>query len=170
MRRFSSAFTTDTHPLHATFLKKLSACIFEWDAQDLANLRRAKVAELRVKHIPAADVDSHLTKDELAKHCKRRTRGTETTTRLIQGLIDVLDTEQGCDTMGVPLFHHERIQDVWETQQRHVKCIQDVPGYPLYRQTGTITKGGVVLKVYRCARGSTSLESFHKHVANFVPG
>ena len=31
-------------------------------------------------------------------------------------------------------------------------------------------KGGVVLKVYRCARGSTFLESFHSHLKNFIPG
>ena len=38
----------------------------------------------------------------------------------------------------------------------------------LYTQTGRLTKGGVILLVYRCARGSTSLESFHLH--RFIPG
>ena len=56
----------------------------------------------------------------------------------------------------------------WSTQRRHVKCIQDPPGITLYTQTGQQVKGGVVLPVYRCARGSTSLESFHLH--RFIPG
>ena len=40
----------------------------------------------------------------------------------------------------------------------------------LYTITGYITKGGVKLPVLRCARGSTSLESFHLHIARFIPG
>ncbi|XP_047217956.1 uncharacterized protein LOC124866285 [Girardinichthys multiradiatus] len=37
-------------------------------------------------------------------------------------------------------------------------------------QIGTLTKGGISLPVYRCARGSTSLESFHLHLDHFIPG
>ncbi|KAB5574598.1 hypothetical protein PHYPO_G00210810, partial [Pangasianodon hypophthalmus] len=56
-------------------------------------------------------------------------------------------------------------------QKRHVKCIQDVPSVSLYTETGTTTtKGGIVLTRYRCARGSTSLESFHCHMQRFIPG
>ncbi len=36
--------------------------------------------------------------------------------------------------------------------------------------TGHLTKGGVLLPIVRCARGSTSLESFHLHLARFIPG
>ncbi len=36
--------------------------------------------------------------------------------------------------------------------------------------TGHLTKGGVTLPTVRCARGSTSLESFHLHMARFIPG
>ena len=35
---------------------------------------------------------------------------------------------------------------------------------------GHIRKGQVLLQVLRCARGSTSLESFHLHLARFIPG
>ena len=41
-------------------------------------------------------------------------------------------------------------------------------GVSLYTNTGSITKGGVVLPVLQCARGTTSLESFHLHLARFV--
>lgn len=38
------------------------------------------------------------------------------------------------------------------------------------KNTGYINKGGIKLPVFRCARGSTSLESFHLHLARFIPG
>ena len=59
---------------------------------------------------------------------------------------------------------------VWTDQQRHIPCIQDPESFPLYMKTGTLKKGGVVLSCYRCARGSTSLESFHLHLNRFIPG
>ena len=64
----------------------------------------------------------------------------------------------------------ERMQATWDQQQKHVACIQDMAGMSLYRETGQTTRGGVVLTKYRCHRGSTSLESFHRHLAMFVPG
>lgn len=44
------------------------------------------------------------------------------------------------------------------------------PGVQLYTVTGHLKKGGVTLPILRCARGSTSLESFHLHIARFIPG
>ncbi|XP_066554861.1 uncharacterized protein LOC136744559 [Amia ocellicauda] len=59
----------------------------------------------------------------------------------------------------------------WDCCSRpHLACIQDPEGVQLYTQTGQLRKGGVLLPVYRCARGSTSLESFHLHLALFIPG
>ena len=72
--------------------------------------------------------------------------------------------------MGVPLFDHDQITEGWGKQRRHIACIQDVEGLELYAVTGTMNKGGVVLQVYWCGRGSTSLESFHAHLKNFIPG
>ena len=51
-----------------------------------------------------------------------------------------------------------------------MKCIQDRPDLPLYAVTHEITKGGKCLPVHRCARGTTSLESFHRHYNTFIPG
>ena len=31
-------------------------------------------------------------------------------------------------------------------------------------------KGGITRRVYKCARGSTSLENFHLHMTRFIPG
>ena len=109
-------------------------------------------------------------KKALARYCRQTTRGVEETTRLIKELITSLDGEQGRDTMGVPLFDSARIWDVWESQKKHITCIQDPPGLQLYTKTGEACIGGVQLPIYRCARGSTSLESFHLHLNRFIPG
>ncbi|KAK1789991.1 hypothetical protein P4O66_002306 [Electrophorus voltai] len=74
------------------------------------------------------------------------------------------------DTMGVRLLDRKKMEDMWQTQRRHLHCIQDPLGVQLYRRVGQVTRGGVVLPVYRCARGSTSLESFHLHLNPFIPG
>lgn len=85
-------------------------------------------------------------------------------------LIETFMGVQGLDTLGVPLFDNEKMANIWESQKRHVKCIQDPVHVSLYTCTGTLKKGTVQLPTYRCARGSTSLESFHNHLAKFIPG
>ena len=76
----------------------------------------------------------------------------------------------GSDALGVPLLDAEKMQATRDQQQKHVACIQDMAGVSLYRETGQTTRGGVVLTKYHCHRGSTSLESFHRHLPMFVPG
>ena len=115
-------------------------------------------------------VISRITSRELALHCHRTTRSAEEITENITNLIEAFDGDQGHDTLGVPLFNHTRIWEEWEKAREHVSCILDPPGIQLYTEVGTTTKGGVELKVYRCARGSTSLESFHLHLNHFIPG
>lgn len=173
MRRLASGCTTDAHPLYPTFMACLSACIFEWDASDLALLRQAKREQLLQEGVPTIThqlVDSKISKQELAQFCRRRTRGEEATIHLIERLLTELGGQNGNDLMGVPLLDEVRMKNIWRVQKRHVRCIQDVPGVQLYTVMGTTTKGGVVLQRYRCARGSTSLESFHCHLNRFIPG
>ncbi|XP_019953452.2 uncharacterized protein [Paralichthys olivaceus] len=173
MRRFAAGVTTEAHPLYGIFMARLSTCIFGWDPEDVAALRRAKEGELaakRIGHISEEALATRITRRELALHCRRRTRGVEETTRLIGSLISLVDSASGKDTLGVPLLDHERIQQIWQEQQKHVGCIQDPEDFPLYTKTGTLKKGGVELPCYRCARGSTSLESFHLHLNRFIPG
>ncbi|KAK0138894.1 hypothetical protein N1851_024567 [Merluccius polli] len=173
MRRMSAGCTTDAHPLYATFMSCRFACIFEWDPEDIALLRRAVTEQLRqegVRVISDGLVDKRITKKDLAFYCRRRTCGEDSTFRLIDQLLQELMGDKGRDLLGVPLLDRVRMEHIWRVQQRHVKCIQDVPGIPLYTETGTTTRGGIVLTRYRCARGSTSLESFHLHLQRFVPG
>ena len=81
----------------------------------------------------------------------------------------MLSLSSATDTLGNPLLR-ENIADIWMEQKQHVACIQDPPDVCLYTITGHLTKGGVNLPVYRCARGTTSLESFHSHLVKFIPG
>ncbi|CAM4568810.1 unnamed protein product [Leuciscus chuanchicus] len=173
MRRFAAGVTTEAHPLYGIFMARLSMSIFEWDPEDVAALRRAKEGELAAKktgYISEKAVRARINRRELALHCRRRTRGEEETTILIGKLIDQFDSVDGKDTLGVPLLNHERIQQIWKEQRKHVQCIQDPEHFPLYIKKGTLKKGGVELCCYRCARGSTSLESFHLHLNRFIPG
>ncbi|XP_064820251.1 uncharacterized protein LOC135538214 [Oncorhynchus masou masou] len=106
---------------------------------------------------------------EMALHCRRRTRGAAATEVLLLDLLETFNGERsGFDTLGIPLLDSIRIQAIWKEQRRHLHCIQDPPGVQLYTETGKITKGGVMLPVSRCARGSTSLESFHLHLNRFI--
>lgn len=151
-------------------MSQLSQCIFEWDESDLSLLIEAKKGELVQAGLadpsPSA-VRNSLSKEELSRHCKRKTRGHQETLKEIEALLLALFPLT--DSLGVPLFKEE-MKVIWQEQQQHVSCLQDPPGVPLYTVTGHITKGGVKLPVLRCARGSTSLESFHLHLARFIPG
>ncbi|XP_076460320.1 uncharacterized protein LOC143293387 isoform X2 [Babylonia areolata] len=173
MRRIATAVITEVHPLYAGFMSRLSRAIFAWDEGDFSKLleaRRAQLQEEGFLHPSDADVLKRIMRRDLALHCKRITRGVEETKRLVRELLEVYTSEQGKDTLGVPLLNNERAWQTWKEQERHLPCIQDPPGISLYTQTGTVTKGGICLPTYRCARGSTSLENFHLHMNRFIPG
>jgi hypothetical protein len=173
MRRFATAVTTESHRLYSVFMSQLSHCIFQWDKDDLDLLKKAIRMEMFLGHVtdPSEDdVIRRISRKEMALHCKRTTRGQDVTARLLKDLIEAFDGEQGKDVMGIRLLDHDRIWERWRTQECHIACIQDPPGIPLYIQTGTLNKAGIELPVYRCARGSTSLESFHLHLQRFIPG
>ncbi len=172
LRRFTAGLHTDSHPLYGLFMAKLSACIFVWDEGDVALLREAKRRELEQQQGITGLTDelltSKLSSKQLAQHCRRCTRGVEETELLIGEMLEAF--KEARETMGIPLVDQERMAVIWDTQRRHLPCLQDPPGVQLYTQTGSITKGGLTLPVYCCARGSASLESFHNHLNRFIPG
>ena len=169
MRRIARGIRTESHQLYGVFMAKLSSCIFEWDAGDMEQLCAAKAAELR---FTPSEAKLRLNRREMALHCRRRTRGTEETTTLISSLIASLSGDAGRDTLGVELFDTDVMTQVWKEEQRHIQCIQDPDPevVQLYTETGSLVKGGIRLKTYRCARGTVSLESFHCHLVRFIPG
>ncbi len=165
MRRLARGWTSESHPLYATFMKKLSRCIFAWDTEDvevLVSAKRRELVKAGVISPSSSAINKALTKQEMARHCRRTTRGTKETVRLIEALI--LGLSSATDTLGVPVLQEE-MSEIWGEQKHHVKCLQDPPGVQLYTITGHVDKAGVSLPVYRCARGFTYLESFHLHLA-----
>ena len=171
MRRFNSGLTTEHHPLYGTWCSRLSSCIFKWDSTDLTNYKEAKRCELETQfgHEPTPKmVEESFRIKEMARHCRRITRGAQETEKLVDQLIESIWSV--ADSTGVSLINERTMKHVWEVQKRHLSCIQDVPGVQLYTRVGTVQKGGQTLPVFRCARGSTSLESFHRHQCNFIPG
>ncbi|XP_072293385.1 uncharacterized protein [Eucyclogobius newberryi] len=144
MRRLAQACSTNAHQLYPQFMSRLSSCIFEWDAADLALLMHAKRQQLLLAGHPYksdAEIKNLLSVDELASHCKRRTRRESCTLELLEKLLQALMGPKGRDSMGVPLFDQERMEHIWRVQRKHVKCIQDPAGVALYIKTGEETKG-----------------------------
>ncbi|XP_057700251.1 uncharacterized protein LOC130920813 [Corythoichthys intestinalis] len=172
MRRFNCGLTTEHHPLYGTFCTKLSACIFEWDQDDVHRLKEAKIEEWKSTHSGYAPSEEQLmatiSSAELKRHCRRRTRGVEEMRRMISGLLE--SVWELTDTTGLRLVSHDAMQHIWKVQQKHLECLQDPPGVALYTKVGTLQKGGKQLDILRCGRGSSSLESFHRHQCTFVPG
>ncbi|XP_041958173.1 uncharacterized protein LOC121716070 [Alosa sapidissima] len=172
MQRIAAGCTTDSHAFYAEFMNRLGHSIFIWDERDVQALKEAKRAELEdgQTQLSDADVTRHITRAEMALHCKRTTRSSSEMEELINELIQVYDGETGCDPLGVPLINSVRMAEIWEEQKKHLPCIQDPPGVQLYTQTGTLHKGHHSLPTYRCARESTSLQRFHLHINSFIPG
>ena len=63
----------------------------------------------------------------------------------VDGLLEGFMGDQGLDTLGVSSFDNEKMTIIWESQKKHVLCIQDPEGVSLYTQTGTCKKEDVVL-------------------------
>ena len=163
----TAGVTSESHPLYGLFMGYLSLAISKWDNGDFQRLMEAKRGEMRragVSHPSDAAVRKALSKEELLRHCWRRTRGVDETTLALEALL--LSLSSATDTLGVPLLKDE-MRVIWKEQQ---PCLQDSPNVELYTIVGHIDKGGVRLPLFRCARGSTSLESFHLHLAMFIPG
>ncbi|XP_030205935.1 uncharacterized protein LOC115538683, partial [Gadus morhua] len=172
MRRFNCGLTTEHHPLYGIFCAKLSSCIFARDQEDVQRLKEAKREEWKSSHSGHTPTEEQLmatiSPGELKRHCRRRTRGVEETRGMISGLLE--SVWELTDTTGLRLVSHDSMRHVWEVQQKHLECLQDPAGVALYTKVGTLQKGGKELDVLRCGRGSSSLESFHKHQCAFIPG
>ena len=65
----------------------LSSCIFEWDEEDYQKLIEARRGELvgaGVSDPSPAAICKAISREELARHCWRRTRGPTETAELIK--------------------------------------------------------------------------------------
>ncbi|XP_036943166.1 uncharacterized protein LOC119012990 [Acanthopagrus latus] len=160
MRHFAAGVTTEAHPLYGILMARLSTCIFEWDREDVAALRRAREGELAARsvgHISEEVVTTHITRRELALHCRRRTRGVEETNRLIRSLISLFDSASGRTLWAFLCWTYERIQQIWMEQQKHLGCIQDPEDLPALHQDGHLEERAT----WSCAATGTSASDAH---------
>lgn len=89
-------------------MAKVSTAIFEWAANDMALLRSVKRNELqlaRARYPSDNAVYKAISKAELARHCRRKTRGVENATILLENLF--LSFMDATDTLGVPLLCYD---------------------------------------------------------------
>ncbi|KAA8578714.1 hypothetical protein FQN60_006050, partial [Etheostoma spectabile] len=107
MRRFASGVTTETHELYAPFMRQLSHCIFEVDSGDARRLTEAKRSQLEGQHgmvgLTDAEVVRRISREEWRLHCRRRTRGAEESTLLIQDLLETFGGQAGRNILDIPL-------------------------------------------------------------------
>ncbi|XP_032362985.1 uncharacterized protein LOC116674905 [Etheostoma spectabile] len=126
MRRFASGVTTETHELYAPFMRQLSHCIFEVDSGDARRLTEAKRSQLEGQHgmvgLTDAEVVRRISREEWRLHCRRRTRGAEESTLLIQDLLETFGGQAGRNILDIPLLDALRIQEIWSTQRTHRAC------------------------------------------------
>lgn len=172
MKRIAVGCTSESHQRYATFMGRLSHCIFEWDEEELKQLKEAKRTELKCEIMQPSDDElmHHLSRSELALHCRHTTRNAMDIEELITKLIQLYDGEAGWDSSGVPLFSSNRMAEIRDLEKKHVACIVNPIGVQLYEQTGTLVKGDDLLPTYKCVRGSNSVESFHQHLNQLIPG
>ena len=122
MRRLAIGVTTEAHPLYATFMGRISNCIFEWSAEDFQKLKSAKARALGLDEDHPMILKS-ITKREMALHCRRKTRGAEKTSVLLFQLLHTFCGDQGIDTLGVPLLDADKTWEMWKSQEHHASCI-----------------------------------------------
>ena len=82
-----------------------------------------------------------IANNEMAFHCRRKTRQAEKTSVLLFQLLETFCGDQGLDTLGVPLLDAEKTWEIWKSQECHVECIQDLQNVQLYILAGTLVKG-----------------------------
>ena len=166
MRRLAGGVTSESHPLYGTFMSQLSTAIFEWDMGDITHLTEAKKGELvslGVSRPTNAAARKATTKEELLKHCRRRTRGVggnHHCYRTTSALTLICYRYPGGASSEAGAHYHLK---------KHIPCIQDLPGITLYTVVGHLVKGGVRLQVLRCARGSTGTSTWHRQCSQVPP-
>lgn len=136
IRRLAGGVLSEQHPLYPSFLKQLSACIFEWDKADLEELINAKREEIQANGLPSPNrktVLATLKKQELALHCRRGTRGVSETIESIEELI--LTYTGVTDSLGANWYTEEREEDFAEVslcQRKHFIGSISQPYLPIY--------------------------------------
>ncbi|XP_052459093.1 uncharacterized protein LOC128017688 [Carassius gibelio] len=95
---------------------------------------------------------------------------TKETALVIESILAEFQGPAGLDIDGIHLFKSPEAVDAhWVVASKHLSCMQDPPGIPLYVSVKVVVMNGVRLNKHKCRRGSNSLEGLHAHLFNAVP-
>lgn len=88
----------------------------------------------------------------------------------VEAILDEFKGPAGRDIDGIALFKSLEAVDMhWAAASKHLSCMQDPAGIPLYVATKSVKVNGMLLNKYRCRRGSNVLEGLHAHLINAIP-
>ena len=94
------------------------------------------------------------------KNCRRKIPEAHELLKRFDKLVEVYSKVKDARTEE-PLFRPDTLKELKKLRSHIEKgCLSDPPGVPLYVFKGWNTLG---LKVYRCLRGTNSLEGYHRH-------
>ena len=166
LTRIARGCTSESHSLYGTFMALLSLCIVgsRWFWQP-DGCQEGRIGQGRSEQSPRCSCEEGCVQKELAHHCRRKIHNASDTTDLIKALL--LAMSPTTDSLGVKLFSWCHAGNL-DGAEASCGLSAGSPGVLLYTVTGNITKGGMTLPTYWCARGTMSLESFHFHSARLV--
>ncbi|KAF6733661.1 hypothetical protein FQA47_015382 [Oryzias melastigma] len=113
---------------------------------------------------------SFLKPHQIKSYVHRVTRGVENSAVAVEFILERFKGPAGLDIDGIPLLKDDAaVNSHWATASKHLSCMQDPPGMPLYINTKVVTLNGVELNRYKCQRGTNALEGLHAHLPRAVP-
>ncbi|XP_024153930.2 uncharacterized protein LOC112162354, partial [Oryzias melastigma] len=113
---------------------------------------------------------SFLKPNQIKSYVHHVTWSVENSAVAVEFILEQFKGPAGLDIDGIPLFKDDAaVNSHWATASKHLSCMQDPPGIPLYISTKVVTLNGVELNRYKCRRGTNALEGLHAHLPRAVP-
>jgi hypothetical protein len=100
------------------------------------------------------------------QHCRRAVPGSKILLYRFDKVCNLFGNLEDAKTKE-PLFREETKKKI-KNLRVHIKkgCLSDVPGIPLYHVACKDSQSG--LPVYRCVRGTNSIEGYHRHLRRLL--
>jgi hypothetical protein len=131
--------------------------------------KKAKVSELQMPKMKNPSIETAMkaiSKQELAGHCRQKTRSVTNTTSMLENFFPFYWTPP---TPWLSRFWRRMPWLFW-TQNQDTSVPTRLNRSSASHEGWHNRKGNISLPVYRCGRRTTSLESFYSHIKNFIPG
>ncbi|KAF6726475.1 hypothetical protein FQA47_021368 [Oryzias melastigma] len=160
LHRWDAVVIRQTHAKYEAFMSAMAGALLAYNQADMRLLISAVRNGNKEMYSKYSDEEmiSFLKPHHIKRYVHRVTRGVE-----FKGPAEL-------DIDGIPLFKDDAaVNSHWATASKHLSCIQDPPGIPLYISTKAVTLNGAELNRYKCRRGTNALEGLHAHLPRAVP-